>query len=102
MVRKAENGADDLERQKSKRVSALLELWPFMRPYKGLMVAATLALLLAAGISLILPLTVGLLVDTFLEGETALLDQYFLLAIVWIQLIIPTQIPHHRGLLTER
>ena len=82
MVRRAENGADQLEREKSKRVGALMELWPFMRPYKGLMVAAMLALFLAAGISLILPLTVGLLVDTFLEGETALLDQYFALAIV--------------------
>ncbi|MEL7253290.1 MAG: ABC transporter transmembrane domain-containing protein [Pseudomonadota bacterium] len=81
MVRKAENGADDLERQKSKRISALAELWPFMRPYKGLMVAATLALLLAAGISLILPITVGRLVDIFLEGDTELLDQYFLVAI---------------------
>ena len=87
MVRKAENGADDLEREKSKHVGALLELWPFMRPYKGLMVAATLALLLAAGVSLILPLTVGLLVDTFLEGETELLDQYFLIAIVFAGLL---------------
>ncbi|MEO0371500.1 MAG: ABC transporter transmembrane domain-containing protein [Pseudomonadota bacterium] len=81
MVRKAENGADDLEREKSKRVGALRELWPFMHPYKGLMVAATLALFLAAGVSLILPLTVGRLVDIFLEGDAALLDQYFLVAI---------------------
>ena len=50
MVRKAENGADDLEREKSKRVGALMELWPFMRPYKGLMVAATLALLITAAL----------------------------------------------------
>ncbi|MEO0752657.1 MAG: ABC transporter transmembrane domain-containing protein [Pseudomonadota bacterium] len=87
MVRKAENGADDLEREKSKRVSALTELWPFMRPYKGLMVAAMLALLVTAGVSLILPLTVGLLIDTFLEGDTALLDQYFVVAIVFAGLL---------------
>ncbi|MEM7597953.1 MAG: ABC transporter transmembrane domain-containing protein [Pseudomonadota bacterium] len=87
MVRKAENGADDFEREKSKRVGALMELWPFMRPYKGLMVAATLALLITAGVSLILPLTVGLLVDTFLEGETALLDQYFVVAIAFAGLL---------------
>ncbi len=81
MVRKAENGANGLKREKSKRVSALRELWPFMRPYKGLMVAATLALVLAASISLILPITVGRLVDIFLDGDTALLDKYFLVAI---------------------
>ena len=81
MVRKAENGADDLEREKSKRVSALAELWPFMRPYKGLMVAATLALIITASVSLVLPITVGRLVDIFLEGDTALLDKYFLVAI---------------------
>ena len=81
MVRKAENGADDLEREKSKRVGALRELWPFMRPYKGLMVAATFALVLTAGVSLILPITVGRLVDIFLESNTELLDRYFLIAI---------------------
>ncbi|MEM7731949.1 MAG: ABC transporter transmembrane domain-containing protein [Pseudomonadota bacterium] len=81
MVRKAENGADDLEREKSKRVGALGELWPFMRPYKGLMVAATLALFITAAVSLILPITVGRLVDIFLEDNTELLDRYFLMAI---------------------
>jgi ATP-binding cassette subfamily B protein len=81
MVRKAENGADNLERDTSKRVSALGELWPFMRPYKGLMVAATLALVLTAAVSLVLPLAVRRVVDNFQDGETALLDQYFLAAI---------------------
>ncbi len=82
MVRKAENGADNTERESSKRVGALQELWPFMRPYKGLMVAATLALVLTAALSLILPMAVRRVVDEFQEGDPALLDQYFLAAIV--------------------
>jgi ATP-binding cassette subfamily B protein len=52
-----------------------------MRPYKGLMVAATLALVLTAAVSLVLPLAVRRVVDNFQDGETALLDQYFLAAI---------------------
>ena len=55
MVRKAENGADMIERDKSKDVGALAELWPFMKPYKMLAGAAVLALMLTATVSLVLP-----------------------------------------------
>lgn len=81
MVRKAENGADMLDREKSKRVSALAELWPFIAPYRMLLSAAILALVLTATVSLILPLAVRRVVDNFGAEDGAILDQYFLAAV---------------------
>jgi ATP-binding cassette subfamily B protein len=81
MVRKAENGADDLDREKSKRVGALSELWPFVLPYKRLLGAAILALVATACVSLILPMAVRRVVDNFRTEDAALLDLYFLAAI---------------------
>ena len=69
------------ERAKSKRVSALLSLWPFLRPYKGWLVAATVALVFTACISLVLPMAVRRVVDVFEDGSAELLDGYFLAAI---------------------
>ena len=65
------------ERAKSKRVGALGELWPFMRPYRILMLAALGALILTACISLILPLAVRRVIDNFSVENGALLDRYF-------------------------
>ena len=66
------------EREKSKRVSALAELWPFLRPYKAMLVAALLALILTATISLILPVAVRRVVDGFGASNGEILDSYFL------------------------
>ena len=68
------------DREKSKRVGALGELWPFMRPYKLMLGAALIALVFTAGISLILPIAVRRVVDGFETSANALLDQYFLAA----------------------
>jgi ATP-binding cassette, subfamily B, bacterial len=65
------------ERAKSKRVGSLRGLLPFLRPYRGLLVLALLALVLTAGVSLILPLAVRRVVDNFNAGTTQILDQYF-------------------------
>jgi ATP-binding cassette subfamily B protein len=65
------------ERAASKRVGALVALWPFMRPYGGIMVLATAALVLTAAVSLVLPLAVRRVVDNFGVAEVGLLDQYF-------------------------
>ena len=73
--------ADPRDRDKSKRVSALKELWPFLKPYKLMILAAFLALTLTAAVSLILPLAVRRVVDTFSSGNTLILDQYFMAAI---------------------
>jgi ATP-binding cassette, subfamily B, bacterial len=74
-------GASD-ERETSRKIGVLAALWPFMRAYKLLMVAAVLALSLTAGLSLTLPLAVRRVVDNFRVAESEILDQYFLAALV--------------------
>jgi len=51
------------ERATSRRVGALGELWPFLRPYKLLLIAAIAALIFTAGISLVLPIAVSRVID---------------------------------------
>ncbi|WP_373050477.1 ABC transporter transmembrane domain-containing protein [Thalassovita aquimarina] len=65
------------DREKSKKVGALRELWPFLSPYKWMVVGAGLALVLTASVSLTLPLAVRRVVDNFSGADGALLDQYF-------------------------
>jgi len=69
------------EREKSKQLGALRALWPFVFPYRPLLFAAGFALVLTAGISLVLPLAVRRVVDGFSSSADALLDQYFLAAL---------------------
>jgi ATP-binding cassette, subfamily B, bacterial len=69
------------DRPKSKEVGALRGLWPFLWPYRGLLLLAGLALVLTAAVSLVLPLAVRRVVDGFNEGDAALLDQYFTAAL---------------------
>jgi ATP-binding cassette subfamily B protein len=68
------------EREKSRELGALRALAPFVLPYRGLMVAAILALISTAMISLMLPLAVRRVIDNFGSGEQ-LLDQYFVAAL---------------------
>lgn len=70
------------ERKSSKRIGALRQLWPFMAPYRGMMMAALAALTLTAVVSLILPLAVRRVVDNFEGAATSILDQYFGAALV--------------------
>lgn len=65
------------DRPGSKRIGALAALWPFVRPYRGLALAALVALVITAGINLILPLAVRRIVDGFQQGSP-LLDGYFI------------------------
>ena len=65
----------------SRRIGVLRALWPFLRPYRGLIAAAAAALVLTAMVSLALPLAVRRVVDNFRDGEAALLDRYFLAAL---------------------
>lgn len=69
------------EREGSREIRVLGALWPFMRPYRVLMFAATCALVLTAGLSLTLPLAVRRVVDNFRISENALLNQYFMAAL---------------------
>ena len=70
----AQQSGSDAEREKSKHIGALTALWPFMRPYTPLMIAAILALSLTAAVSLILPMAVRRVVDNFNHHDGALLD----------------------------
>ena len=69
------------ERAGSKKLGVLSSLWPFMKPYRGLMIGATLALILTAGMTLTLPLAVRRVVDNFRIEDGELLDWYFLAAL---------------------
>ncbi|UUV05231.1 ABC transporter transmembrane domain-containing protein [Ruegeria sp. YS9] len=69
------------ERARSKKIGVLASLWPFMKPYKFLMIGATLALILTASMTLTLPLAVRRVVDNFRIQDGELLDWYFLAAL---------------------
>ncbi|RVT85835.1 ATP-binding cassette domain-containing protein [Rhodobacteraceae bacterium CCMM004] len=69
------------ERAKSKNLSALRALWPFLMPYRLLLFSALGALVATACISLILPIAVRRVVDGFETSAEALLDSYFLAAL---------------------
>jgi ATP-binding cassette subfamily B protein len=69
------------DREKSKRIGALGGLWPFLAPYKLMILAASIALFITAGISLVLPIAVRRVVDGFGEATDRLLDEYFLAAL---------------------
>ncbi|MFW2541454.1 ABC transporter transmembrane domain-containing protein [Primorskyibacter sp. 2E107] len=65
------------EREKSRRLGSLGALWPFLLPYRVLMIASICALVITAAISLALPMAVRRVVDNFNVEDGALLDQYF-------------------------
>jgi ATP-binding cassette, subfamily B, bacterial len=69
------------ERAKSKDIGALAALWPFLQPYRTLLVAAVMALVLTACVSLVLPLAVRRVVDNFNAEDGALLNLYFTAAL---------------------
>ena len=73
-------GAEE-ERAASRDIAGLEALWPFLRPYRGLVAAACVALVFTAAVSLMLPLAVRRVVDNFRGHDGQLLDQYFLAAI---------------------
>ena len=65
------------EREASKKLGGLSGLLPFLLPYKGLIAAACLALIMTAGLSLVLPLAVRRVIDTFNIENEGMLDLYF-------------------------
>ncbi|WP_425099658.1 ABC transporter transmembrane domain-containing protein [Tropicibacter sp. S64] len=81
MARGTTVNTSEAEREKSKRLGSLGALWPFLRPYKLLMIASICALVVTAGISLALPMAVRRVVDNFNVSDGALLDKYFAAAL---------------------
>ncbi|MEE9454920.1 MAG: ABC transporter transmembrane domain-containing protein [Paracoccaceae bacterium] len=78
------NDADKLsdERQKSIQIGPLRGLLPFFKPYKLLMIAAGIALVFTAVISLILPMAIRQVVDGFTMESLSQMDSYFAIMIV--------------------
>ena len=71
----------EVERKTSRKITALSGLLPFVFPYRGLIAAAVLALIVTAAVSLLLPLAVRQVVDNFNTSQAALLDRYFAAAL---------------------
>ncbi|MCY4153538.1 MAG: ABC transporter transmembrane domain-containing protein [Aestuariivita sp.] len=69
------------ERKKSKKISALAALKPFLWPYRLLALAAVSALILTALVSLTLPMAVRRVVDNFNSDDSTLLNLYFAAAL---------------------
>jgi ATP-binding cassette subfamily B protein len=68
-----------LDRPKSRNVAALGHLWPFMRPYRITMIAASIALVTAASATLAIGQALRRVVDLGFSAEnTERIDQYFL------------------------
>ncbi len=69
------------ERVASKKVGALRGLLPFLAPYGKISAMALGALVLTAAVSLVLPLAVRRVIDSFNADSSVLLDQYFAAAL---------------------
>lgn len=70
------------ERGTTRKIGVMAALWPFMKPYRGMMIGASMALVLTACMSLALPLAVRRVVDNFRVEDSAILNQYFMAALV--------------------
>ncbi|MGH1465916.1 MAG: ABC transporter transmembrane domain-containing protein [Cognatishimia sp.] len=81
MARNPTPAPGEEDRAKSKRVGALRELGPFLRPYRLLAMMAGLALVLTASVSLVMPIAVRRVIDNFNTADSALLDLYFIAAL---------------------
>jgi ATP-binding cassette, subfamily B, bacterial len=73
--------AGGVEREKARTIGPLRGLWPFVRPYRWILVGALAALTTTAMLALALPIAVRRVVDNFLTGSLQLVDAYFAAAI---------------------
>ncbi len=65
------------EREKARTIGPLRGLFPFLRPYRALLVGAIAALVVTALLSLALPLAVRRVVDGFFDESLYQMDAYF-------------------------
>ena len=67
------------DRPKSKSIRPLEALWPFLRPHRLLMAGVGVALLAAAGFTLLLPVALRRMIDLgFDAANAAFIDRYFM------------------------
>ena len=75
----SETVTDGSDRGRSRNMRPLRDLAPFLKPYRGMLLAALAALLLAAGATLSLPVAVRFMIDEGFSAESAAhVDRYFL------------------------
>jgi ATP-binding cassette subfamily B protein len=68
------------DRPKAKSIRPLAALWPYLRPYRGVLAAAMVALLLASGAMLALPVALKGLIDRGMAvGNADTINIYFVL-----------------------
>ncbi len=65
------------ERPKSAQLGPLRGLAPFLRPYRWTILGVAVALLLAAGLTLSLPMALRRVIDGFADQDFGLIDRYF-------------------------
>ena len=65
------------KREKSAEISPLRGLLPFLEPYRLLIAGVAIALLAAAGFTLVLPVAFRRVIDGFTAENAPLIDQYF-------------------------
>ncbi len=69
----------DIDRPKSRDLRPLRALWPFIRPYRATLLVALIALLIASGALLVVPMAVRDVIDSgFSAEDAAKVDQYFI------------------------
>jgi ATP-binding cassette, subfamily B, bacterial len=67
------------DRPKGRSLRPLSALWPFLRPYRGTLLLALLALVVASGAMLALPAALGRLIDHIVAGgDPHTINKYFL------------------------
>ena len=68
----------DIDRPKGRSLTPLRSLWPFIRPYSGILLLAMGALLVASGAFLAVPVAVRYVIDYgFTAADAAAVDRYF-------------------------
>lgn len=83
------------ERPTGKKVSALRALWPFMRPYRANIFAAGFALVFTAMVSLSLPITARLIVDSFGVAGSEISDHFITMLSVAVLLACGTAMRYY-------
>jgi len=74
----SQGSADKAEdRAKSKRVGSLRRLGAFLRPYRAMIAGVMVALVAAAGFTLVLPIAFRRVIDGLTVENVGLIDQYF-------------------------
>src|SRR3954447_11375091 len=81
-------GADEKRDRSARRLRPLVSLLPYVARYRGRVVAALVALIVAALATLAVPLAVRRIIDVgFSDADTSLIDNYFAVMIAVVAVL---------------